>query len=485
MKVPLPRLRAFRTLLMFFATALLSQNHPILSKRNSQAGPEHAPLATPRLCTSCIRAHMEFLASDALRGRGSGTADELLSATYVASELRAYGVEPTGSDGSYLQRASLIRHKLTAAPKLIFSPSAGTLIYGRDFRVLHLTQPAFSGPLMKVNTDQDMPAFKPGAVVLITGGEKVARQKAFSAAAQGVAGAMVAFPEEPEQFEGEDEGPSLPDLLEDQDPTVSELGRNRNVLELSAAAARLLGNVPDGTILHFEGPATTERGNVWNTVGILRGSDPKLRDSAVLFSAHLDHLGIGKPINGDNIYNGADDDASGVTAVLELARVLCAGPRPRRTVIFALFGGEEIGELGSTYFSQHPPLSLAQIATNLEIEMVGRPDPSVPDDELWLTGWRRSNLGPVLAAHGARLVGDPRPEQNFFRRSDNYILAKKGVVAQTISSYGLHGDYHKPSDDLAHIDFKHMNAALGSLLRSVEWLVNSAFVPKWNEGGRP
>ena len=171
--------------------------------------------------------------------------------------------------------------------------------------------------------------------------------------------------------------------------------------------------------------------------------------------------------------------------MLELARVLCAGPRPRRTVIFALFGGEEIGELGSTYFSQHPPLSLAQIATNLEIEMVGRPDPSVPDDELWLTGWRRSNLGPVLAAHGARLVGDPRPEQNFFRRSDNYILAKKGVVAQTISSYGLHGDYHKPSDDLAHIDFKHMNAALGSLLRSVEWLVNSAFVPKWNEGGRP
>ena len=484
MKVLFGRLGVCLALLIFFATAGLSQKQPNSVENNSQVGTEHAPPAKARLCRPCIRAHMEFLASDALRGRGSGTVDELLAATYVASELRAYGVAPAGSGGSYLQRASFVRHKFTAAPKLTISPSVGPLTCGPDFRVLHLAQPAFSGPVMKVSADQDLSALNPGAVVLITGGQKAARQKAFSAAAQGAAGAMVASPEEPEKF-GDDnqELPSLPDLLEEQ--TASELGKNPNVLELSTAAARLLVEVPDGTILHFEGPTSTERANVWNTIGILRGSDPKLRDSAVLFSAHLDHLGIGQPVNGDNIYNGADDDASGVTAVLELARVLSAGLRPRRSVIFALFGGEEIGELGSTYFRQHPPLSLAQITTNLEFEMIGRPDPLVPDDELWLTGWRRSNLGPMLVAHGGHLVGDPRPEQNFFRRSDNYVLAKKGIVAQTISSYGLHGDYHRPSDDLAHIDFKHMNAALGSLLRPVEWLVNSAFVPKWNEGGRP
>ena len=104
---------------------------------------------------------------------------------------------------------------------------------------------------------------------------------------------------------------------------------------------------------------------------------------------------------------------------------------------------------------------------------------------MWLTGWERSNLGPVLAARGAKLIGDPHPEQNFFARSDNYVLAKKGVVAQTVSSYGLHSDYHQPSDDLAHIDFQHMDAAIGSLLRPVRWLVNSSFTPRWNEGGKP
>jgi Zn-dependent M28 family amino/carboxypeptidase len=199
----------------------------------------------------------------------------------------------------------------------------------------------------------------------------------------------------------------------------------------------------------------------------------------------LDHLGIGEPVNGDSIYNGADDDASGTTAVLEIARFLGRGRRPRHTVIFALFGSEEMGGLGSTYFREHPPLPLKDIAANLEFEMIGRPDPAVPDDVLWLTGWQRSNLGPALAAHGARLVADPHPRENFFARSDNFLLAKKGVVAQTISSYGLHQDYHQPSDDVAHLDFNHMDAAIGSLLAPVEWLVNSDFRPQWNPGGQP
>jgi len=204
-----------------------------------------------------------------------------------------------------------------------------------------------------------------------------------------------------------------------------------------------------------------------------------------LLSAHLDHLGIGVPVNGDDIYHGADDDASGTTAVLELARVLGRRPRPRHTVIFALFGSEETGGLGSTYFREHAPVPLKEIAVNLEFEMIGRRDPSVNGDTLWLTGWERSNLGPELAAHGARLVGDPHPAEDFFARSDNYLLALDGVVAQTISSYGLHGDYHQPSDDLAHLDFRHMDAAIGALLQPIAWLVNSDFRPQWNPGGQP
>jgi hypothetical protein len=222
-----------------------------------------------------------------------------------------------------------------------------------------------------------------------------------------------------------------------------------------------------------------------NVVGILRGSDPILSKQTILLSAHLDHLGVREGMPGDNIFNGADDDASGVTAVLELAGSLAAGRKLKRTVMFALFGSEEIGGWGAHYFQEHPPAPIESFVANLEFEMIGRPDSAVAAHTLWLTGYERSNLGPELAKHGARLVADPHPEQNFFRRSDNYVLATKGIIAHTVSSFGLHSDYHRPSDDLSRIDFKHMTDAIESMVEPVRWLINSDFKPAWNEGGRP
>jgi Zn-dependent M28 family amino/carboxypeptidase len=266
----------------------------------------------------------------------------------------------------------------------------------------------------------------------------------------------------------------------------AELGVDGNLFAINEKALARLNGLPDGTLFYMEssaGPPT--KTYTWNAVGKISCTDPSLKNSALLLSAHLDHLGVGKPVNGDSIYNGADDDASGTVAVLELARALASGPKPKRPVLFALFGSEEPGGLGSAWFQSHPPIPLADIAVNLEFEMIGRPDPKYPEDALWLSGWERSNLGPTLVAHGAKLVADARPEQNFFMRSDNYVLAMKGVVAQTASSYGMHNDYHRPSDDIAHIDFKHMTDAIGSLIAPVEWLVNSDFKPEWKAGGRP
>lgn len=222
-----------------------------------------------------------------------------------------------------------------------------------------------------------------------------------------------------------------------------------------------------------------------NVLAIMRGSDPKLSKETVLLSAHLDHLGVRPNLPGDNIFNGADDDASGVTAVLELAQALAAGPKPKRTVVFALFGSEEIGGYGARYFQEHPPVPIETFVANLEFEMIARPDSAVAADTLWLTGYERSNLGPELARHGAKLVADPHPEQNFFRRSDNYVLARQGTIAHTVSSFGLHTDYHRPSDDLSHVDFNHMTDAIASMVEPVRWLVNSDFKPQWNDGGRP
>ncbi len=446
--------------------------------------------ASPRLCVACIRAHMEFLASDAMRGRGSGTTDELLAATYVAAQLRAYGIAPAGDDGTFVQRVVLEQPRLTGPPRLMFT-KPGTAngdettmwTYGKQFVARHVTQTHFSGPLRVVTSDDDLPLA--GSIVLVLDSERrrVRARIASLASAGAIAAIEVASAEEAGRFQERSEKlPTLPARIEGR---IAAMEDNFSVLDVSAEAAKTLEDLPANTVLSFASPFTSEKKYTWNAVGVLRGGSLTLRDSAVLLSAHLDHLGIGKPVNGDDVYNGADDDASGTTTVLELARILGAGVRPRRTVIFALFGSEETGGQGSTYFREHPPLPLHFIAANLEFEMLGRADPAVSSDAVWLTGWERSNLGPMLAARGAKLVRDPHPEQNFFARSDNYVLAKKGVVAQTVSSYGLHADYHQPSDDIAHIDFAHMDAAIGSLIRPISWLVNSSFTPTWNEGGKP
>jgi len=234
---------------------------------------------------------------------------------------------------------------------------------------------------------------------------------------------------------------------------------------------------------HDDTPLT----ETWNAIGILRGTASP--EEVVLLTAHLDHLGMmrdnpAKP-GADVIYNGADDDASGTTAVLTLAHALASGPRCRRTVVFALFGSEEIGGFGNAAFLAHPPVPLASIVANLEFEMIGRPDPAVAADALWLTGFDRSNLGPELARHGAHLVADPHPEQNFFQRSDNFALARQGIIAQTVSSFGLHKDYHRPSDDLTTIDFPHMVHAIASMIEPIRWLANTTFRPTWNPNGKP
>jgi Peptidase family M28 len=226
------------------------------------------------------------------------------------------------------------------------------------------------------------------------------------------------------------------------------------------------------------------RKETWNVVAILRGTS--LSNEVILLTAHLDHLGMGiAGTANDTNYNGADDDASGTTAVLTLARIFAAGPRPKRTIVFAVFGSEELGGFGNRAFLAHPPVPLTSIVANLEFEMIGRPDPVVPAGTLWLTGFERSDLGPELARHGAHLVSDPHPSQHFFQRSDNYSLAQQGIIAHTVSSYGLHKDYHQPSDELSKIDFTHMTNAIASMVNPIHWLANSNWKPEWNPGGKP
>jgi len=223
-----------------------------------------------------------------------------------------------------------------------------------------------------------------------------------------------------------------------------------------------------------------------NVVGVLPGRDPRLRNEAVVVSAHYDHVGIGRPEDGDSIYNGADDNASGVVAVLAVARILARErPAPLRTVVFLLATGEERGALGTRWYVDHPVVPLERTVANLNVEMVSRPDSLAGGaGRAWLTGFGRSTMGTALRDAGIPAVPDPRPVQGFFERSDNFVFARRGIPAHTLSSFTLHADYHTPDDEADRADPAHMAEVSAAAAQAVRLLADGP-APAWMPGGRP
>ena len=435
-----------------------------------------------------VRAQMEFLASDALQGRGSGTPFELLAGKYIASQLQQFGVEPAGDAGTYIQTVNITRTALTAAPKLSYTAggAAVALEHGKEMVAMRLADAEIRGPLQKIAGAGDKP--RAGAVVFVRTSESDTPQSVNQRLAPFfAAGVRAVVVEETAPWRAQWENVASRRLAFTKIEGLNSAASAYNLIVVSRAAAAALAQVADGTEIEIKGAAgAPERRQTWNAVGKLTGTDAAAGAEVVLLSAHMDHLGVRDNAPGDDkIFNGADDDASGCVAVLELARMLAAGKRPKRTVYFAFFGSEETGGFGSQYFVGTLPFPKEKLIANLQFEMIGRPDPKVAAEELWLTGYERSNLGAELARQGARLVPDPHPDQNFFQRSDNYTLARQGIVAHTVSSFGLHTDYHRASDEIKTIDFVHMTRAINSMVKPVEWLVNSNFKPAWHEGKKP
>jgi Zn-dependent M28 family amino/carboxypeptidase len=193
---------------------------------------------------------------------------------------------------------------------------------------------------------------------------------------------------------------------------------------------------------------------------------------------------VGKPVEGDSIYNGADDDASGVAAVLATAKALAKDP-PKRTVVILLTSGEEFGVLGTRWYLERPTFPLSATVADLQVEMVGRPDTLMGGPgKLWLTGFERSTMGEALSRAGLAIAPDPRPDFRFFERSDNIVFALRGIPAHTLSSFGLHQDYHQPSDEVDRIDFAHLAQAAEMVTRATRVLADGTR-PEWHPGGRP
>ena len=441
--------------------------------------------ATPpssMITEASIRGHMGFLASDAMNGRGSGSVDEWRAAEYIGSEMLAWGIEPLGDNGGFVQKIDTGVVRASAAPLvLVGGASPLVLMHGREILVQSINKGAVSGPLYRYTFGAPVPD---GAFVFVPDG--VTPDNATLAKAAGMftvetsairaswAATAGRLPTAAAGGGGRGAGTPAPPIV-------------RIVLDKTTHAA--IAGMADGTKIDFQ--TATEHGYTWNAVGRLKGRDPAQAAEVILLTAHLDHLGNAltgdrcTPMATDTICNGADDDASGSTAVLELAEAIARGPRPKRTVLFAWFGSEEAGGYGARHFLDKPLVPQHSIVANLEFEMIGRSDPAVAEKTLWLTGYERSNLGVELAKQGARLVQDPHPDQNFFSRSDNIQLAQAGVIAHTVSSFNLHPEYHHANDDLAHIDFAHMTMAIQSMYAPVMWLTNSTFKPDWYPNCRP
>ena len=432
--------------------------------------------AGPAINEASVRSHLEFLASDAMNGRGSGTRDEWIAASYLAAQMRKWGLEPLGDNGGFVKAVNLESFDVAAPPVLTVGDTR--LAHGKEMIATAVTAPQISGRLQKYTPGADV---GPQAAVLMP-----ELDQALAAATSRAAVTLVkASPANLKNWTQIASRPvSFPVRIVDMPAT----SRPARVLVHPDTYAQL-ERMADGTTVTLDVQVkAAARSQTWNAMGRLTGRDPVLSKEVILLTAHLDHLGSrssGATAGEDTIYNGADDDASGCVAVLELMEALATGTRPKRTLMFTWFGSEESGGYGARFFIDRPPVPLTDIVANLEFEMIGRPDGSVPAQTLWLTGYERTNLGPELARRGARLVADPHPQQNFFARSDNIQLAQRGVIAQTVSSYGLHKQYHTVSDDVQHIDFAHMTEAIRSMLEPVRWLANSSFKPQWLPGKKP
>ena len=438
-----------------------------------------------------IRAELGFLASDAMQGRASATNFERIAAEYIGSQFRQFGLEPAGDtdsagNKSFVQRVPLESAKFVEAPTLSVTSSGNTQKwqFGRDFLVSFMRSPKISGELQVAEARDE---FTKGAVVAVKlpeGATQQQRQEVGRKAFGSEVAALVVIESETSRKTREAGEAKLPTVS----PRVASLSVDAPfaVLYLKKEAFDAVAALPGGSKVEFDGATeSSDTSATWNAVGVLRGSDPRAAAEVIMLSAHLDHLGVNESLTGDKIFNGADDDSSGCVAVLELARVLASGKRPKRTVYFVCFGSEERGGFGSQYFIAHPPVPLEQIVADITFEMLGRADAKVAAGTLWLTGFERSTLGPELARQGASLVTDPHPEQNFFQRSDNYPLALRGVIAHTISSFGLHTDYHRVSDEVGKIDFPFMTRSLNSLVKPIQWFANSDFRPAWLPGKAP
>ena len=498
------------------------------------------PAADPSAAN--IRAHMAFLASDRLKGREAGSPEYDMAADYVAVQMKQLGLRPAGKQ-SYFQPVPLMASRTRDQGALTLKDASGrvtALEFGKDYVVngspLAETQER-DAPLVFVGFGLVAPGrddyrgldVKGKIVVVLEGAPKFlqteerayyrsVKVKLATAEAHGAVGLVSVntltaeklrpFANVVRQYrrwvmtwrkpDGKPFAASnLPTLA-----GISLAGAHKllgaDTDKILAAAETQQGEVRGfalpfslHAVLHNE-IKTVESKNI---VGLMPGSDPKLKDEYVVLSAHLDHIGITPPVKGDSINNGALDNASGVATTLEVARLFRAsGTAPKRSILFLIDTAEEKGLIGADYFARNPAVPLSSIVADVDLDM---PILTYDFTDVTAFGADRSSVGPSVRRAAARmnvkLSPDPMPDEGSFTRSDHYRFVEQGIPAVFVTTGFANGGekafrdflaehYHKPSDDLSQPIRYDAGAKFARLNYEITRELADGARPSWNKG---
>jgi hypothetical protein len=414
-----------------------------------------------------LRGNLSFLSSDLLEGRATPSRGLDLAAEYIAAQFRRAGLEPVGDDG-YFQTATLtVREQNPDGFQFVVSTGEKTLRIAPGETSIAPDKALFieNAPVVLIDSDRKIaPEEVAGKVVVLNFRGRIAVPPS---------AALVLFA-----------GREAPNGTQVTDPEAPR-GPSRNII-FSPELLAMLKNAQGVRATVHVSPTLEHPAKVRNVAGLLRGSDPQLRDTYVMLTSHYDHLGT-RATGEDRIYNGANDDGSGTVSVIEVASALASlTPHPKRSILFVTFFGEERGLLGSRYYGRHPVEPLAKTIADLNLEQLGRTDDSEGPQvgTATVTGFDFSSLTPELVKAG-RLAGIKvyKSEANsdpYFARSDNQALADAGVPAHTLGVAFDFPDYHGVGDEWPKIDYNNLAKVDRVVVLAMLQLASDSPAPKWN-----
>jgi len=450
-----------------------------------------------------IKGHIYFLADDLLKGRETGTPENKIAASYLANSLRSYGVKPNPKTGTFYQE---VRLKKTSPPQNSKLSINGSPVM--DMAILDAKELSYDGSAIYLNygmeTDYQGKDVS-GKVVIMKAGSDTAKdaraafrlrkEKQDLAVKAGAKAVIELLPAEAQMWDFIEHNFNTSSLEVDLEKAEAEKEMNNGVAHIwvkdtgGTMATQLSASKTLKTTLQLEAQ-TEEKVLSNNVIGVVEGTDPKLKNEYIIYSAHYDHVGIGTPDEtGDTIYNGARDNAVGTTTVLSMAQNLAKYPT-KRSALFILFTGEEKGLLGSKYYVENPVLPLNQMVYCFNSDNAGYNDTSL----ISIIGLPRTtaeqNIKDAATAFGLTAVDDPAPEQGLFDRSDNVHFAAKGIPAPTFSLgfTAFNGDvtkyYHRPGDEAETLDYEYLEKFFKAYVMAGRNIANDPATPTWTSGDK-